>query len=114
MQEHITALDAEIAPLHARIREQVITGIAKDLSQGAASLRCAANESESLTAAIAQETKRHSDAMTMIVALQEKSGATLRDAVKTIEGAAENLIYRWRRGAGNRARGHGCRCRELD
>ena len=114
VQQRIADIDAKVTALYARAKEQLVTGIANDLTIGASTLRIATNESKAVRDFIAQETKRHSDAMLTLIALQEKSGATLRDAVKTIEGAAENLIYRWRRGAGNRARGRGCRCRELD
>ena len=110
----IAELDAEVTVLYSAAQEQYHQQVAKDLTIGTSRIRIATNETEAVRNSIVHETKRHSDAMLTLIALQEKSGATLRDAVKTIEGAAENLIYRWRRGAGNRARGRGCRCRELD
>ena len=91
MQEHVEEIDAAVSVLHAQAKEQLIAGVAKDLSQGAASLRCAASDSATLSNSLEQENKRHSDAVAKIVHLQKSVGSKFSDAVNTMEAAAGTL-----------------------
>ena len=91
VQQRMADIDAKVTALYARAKEQLVTVTAKDLTIGASTLRFATNESKAVRDFIAQETKRHSDAMMTFIALQEQSGVAFRDAVKTMEAAAENL-----------------------
>ena len=93
VQQRIADIDAKVTALYARAKEQLVTGIAKDLTIGASTLRIATNESKAVRDSIAQEAKRHSDAMLTLIALQEKSGVTFRDAVKTMEAAADSAKF---------------------
>ena len=90
-QRRITEIDAEVASLHSQAKEQLIAGVAKDISQGAASLRCAASDSATLSNSLEQENKRHSDAVAKIVHLQKSVGSKFSDAVNTMEAAAGTL-----------------------
>ena len=90
-QQRITEIDAEVAALHARAKEQLLTGIAKDLSQGATLLQVATMDAETIRGSIVQETQRQGEAMMKLVAQQGQLDIAFREAISTMEGAAENL-----------------------
>ena len=92
-QQRIEEIDKKVATLHAQAKEQLLTGVAKDVKKAAVHLRCAANSAEALRDSIDKEAKRHSDALAMIthLHLHKGVGASFHNAVKTLEVAAENL-----------------------
>ena len=91
VQQRVTEIDAGVATLHAQAKEQLLAGVAKDITAGAASLRCAANTSVALADSLAEENKRHSDAVATIVHLQKSVGSKFSDTVNTMEAAAGSL-----------------------
>ena len=93
VQLRIMEIDAELATLHAHARQQLITGVAKALTTGAACLRCAASDSAVLSHSLAEEIKRHSDTLATIVQLQKGLGSQYSDAVNTMDASAGVLTH---------------------
>ena len=91
LKQRIEDIDAKVATLHAQAKEQLVTGIATDLSQGAADLRCASRTTADLANSLADENKRHSEAVATIAHLQRCVGLKINDAVDTMDAAAGAL-----------------------
>ena len=91
VQPRITEIDAELASLHAQAKEQLITGVATDLSQGAALLQLATTDAEKIRTSILEETQRHGVAMMQLVAAQQELDGAFHEAASTMDGAAVKL-----------------------
>ena len=55
-------------------------------------LRVAANDAADVRESILEKTKRHSEAMEMLIAVQRGTNPTMFDAIKCMESAAANLL----------------------
>ena len=91
VQPRITEIHAELASLHAQAKEQLITGVATDLSQGAALLQLATTDAEKIRTSILEETQRHGVAMMQLVAAQQELDGAFHEAASTMDGAAVKL-----------------------
>ena len=91
VQERITEIEAEFATLHAQAKEQLITGIANDLSQEATLLQVATLDAKTIRGSMSEENQRHNEAMLKLIAQQEELDGAFIGACNAMEGAAEKL-----------------------
>ena len=91
-EERIRAIDAEVVPIHAAAKQQLLTGVATDVMQGAMVIQNAATDADALNASLANENERHHEAVSNIVARQNELGGKITGACNALEVAAANLI----------------------
>ena len=91
VQQRISAIDAKVAALHARAKQQLLNGLATDLARGATNLQSAQMTAEAIRVTMIQETDRHSDLIRYLVAKQEELVPTIQGAINTMRESAENI-----------------------
>ena len=83
-QQRITEIDAEVAALHARAKQQLLTGVASNLAHGATMLQDAMMQAGSLRVCMLAETQRHREAMAKLAAKQEDLDPAFQKAIRTM------------------------------
>ena len=86
MLQRIEAIDAKITPLHSQAKERLSTGIATDLSQGAALLELATTHAQKIRTSTVEENQRHGAAMSKLIAAQQELECAFHEGVSTSRG----------------------------
>ena len=90
-QQRIMEIDAEIATLHASAKERLNVGLADGLVEGANKLQNAMHESDGILTTIAQEQRRHNDAMTKLITDHRQLGDSFNEAIGTMVTTANEM-----------------------